>query len=109
MKVVSETSVNSFDLARAIRSGVDVPEQTEILYRSEIKGWELDSIHSWTVTHRQSLNSLDLILEKNGELLWSHQWEKTFNEPKAPGKVGLFADSQNVKFFDLTIQNLCII
>ena len=44
------------------------------------------------------MNSLDLIVEKNGGLLWSYQWEKSFNKPKFPGKVGVFADSQNVKF-----------
>ena len=109
VKVDSNSSVNSFDMVRAIRSGVDVPGQTKVLYRSQIRGYSKAANYSWTVAYRQSLNSLDIIIEKEGAELWSHQWEKSFNEPRALGRTGLFAYSQPARFFDLSVQSLCII
>ena len=96
-------------MVKAIMSGEDTPGQTKVLYRSAVKGWHEDSIYSMTIKHQPSINSLDVTVEKDGGELWSQQWDKTFDQKRILGKVGVFAESQYVRFYDSTIQPFCIV
>ena len=49
VKVASETATTTNDMMNAILSGEDTPGQTEVLYRSDIKGWHEDSIYSMSI------------------------------------------------------------
>ena len=109
MKVASDTGSKTDDMMLAILSGEDIPGQTEVLYRSDIKGWHEDSIYTMKINYQPSLNSLEIAAKKDGQDLWSKQWDKSFSEEKTIGKVGMFACSQHVRFFDSTIQEKCII
>ena len=109
VKVASETANQSNEMMKAIMSGEDTPGQTEVLYRSDIKGWHEDSIYFMSINYQPSINTLDIMVKKDGQDLWSTQWDKTFFQPKTIGKVGMFTHSQYVRFFDSTIQQKCII
>ena len=96
-------------MMKAIISGEDTPGQTKVLYRSEIKGWNTDSIYTVRINFQPSINSLDLAVKKDGSDLWSQTWDKTFSQPKTIGKVGVFSHSQVARFFDSSIQEMCVI
>ena len=51
VKVDSETATTTYDMLEAIKLGITVPGQTEVLYRPDIKGWHEDSTYSWTVRY----------------------------------------------------------
>ena len=93
----------------AIIFGEDTPGQTEVLYRSDVKGWHMDSIYTLSINYQPSINSLALSMMKDGTDLWSQTWDKTFTQPKIIGKIGVFAHSQEIRLFDSTVQQLCVI
>ena len=109
VKVASETATQSNDMMMAIISGEDTPGQTEVLYRSNIKGWNTDKHYTMNIIYQPSINSLSLAVKKDGSDLWSQEWDKTFLQKKTIGKVGFFTHSQEVRFYDSTIQDKCII
>ena len=109
VKVASDTATKSNEMMSAIISGVNTPGQTEVLYRSDIKGWNNDSVYTLSINYQPSINSLALSVIKDGSNLWSQSWDKTFIQPKTIGKIGVFTHSQEVRFFDSSIQELCII
>ena len=104
----SKSAASSFNMTQAILGGVTVPGQTEVLYRPDIKGWREESVYSWTVRHQPSLSSLAISVDRDGDLLWGHQWPHTFTQPRSTGRVGVFADSQPTRFYNLTVQPLCL-
>ena len=108
MKVESDTATTTFDMRDAILQGVDIMGHTEVLHRPNVKGWVEESEYSWTVRHQPSLNTLAISVDKDGELLWSHEWDRIFTQPKHLGKVGVFTDSQATRFYNLTVQPLCL-
>ena len=108
VKVNSESAASSFNMTQAILGGVTVPGQTEVLYRPDIKGWQEDSVYSWTVRHQPSLSSLAISVDRDGELLWGHHWPHTFTQPRHLGQVGVFTHSQRARFYNLTVQPLCL-
>ena len=108
VKVASDTATTTYDMHQAITSGDDVPGQTEVLYRPDIKGWQEDSVYSWTVRHQPSLSSLAISVARDGELLWGNEWVHTFTQPRSTGRVGVFADSQPTRFYNLTVQPFCL-
>ena len=108
VRVDSETAITTFDLRTAIISGADVPGQTEVQHRPGVKGWQEDSVYSWTVRHQPSLSSLAISVDRDGELLWGNEWVHTFTQPRSMGRVGVFADSQPTRFYNLTVQPLCL-
>ena len=105
----SETSVSSFNMSSAIISGMNVPGQTEILYTPEARGWSDGHTYSWTVRHQPSLNSLSVSVMEDDQPLWSHQWDKNFAQPQHIGQVGVYTHSQPARFFNMTVQPLCIV
>ena len=107
VKVSSETSTSSSEMMRAIYSGVDVPGQTSILYRPEIKGWNKDHAYSWSLKYEPSKNSLLVSVYQDDTQLWNSIWDKTFDEEKVEGKVGVFTDSQPTRFYDMNVKSLC--
>ena len=109
VKVASESAAETKDMMNAILSGEDTPGQTEVLYRSDIKGWHEDSIYSTSINYQPSINTLEIMVEKDGQDLWSKLWDKTFDQSKTIGKVGMFAMSQPVRFYDSTIQEKCVV
>ena len=109
VKVASETATQSNDMMMAIISGEDSLGQTEVLYRSNIKGWNTDKHYTMNIIYQPSINSLSLAVKKDGSDLWSQEWDKTFLQKKTIGKVGFFTHSQEVRFYDSTIQDKCII
>ena len=104
----SESAASSFNMTQAILGGVTVPGQTEVLYRPDIKGWREESVYSWTVRHQPSISSLAISVDRDGDLLWGNQWVHTFTQPRSIGRVGVFADSQPTRFYNLTVQQLCL-
>ena len=108
VKINSETATTTYDLYSAIMSGVTVAGQTEVLYRPGVKGWQEDSVYSWTVRHQPSLSSLAISVDRDGELLWGHHWPHTFTQPRHLGQVGVFTHSQRARFYNLTVQPLCL-
>merc|ERR1712157_599239 len=105
----SESATETQDMMNAILSGEDTPGQTEVLYRSDIKGWHEDSIYSMSINYQPSINTLEIMVKKDGQDLWSKLWDKTFVQSKTIGKVGMFACSQSVRFYDATIQEKCVV
>ena len=93
----------------AILLGVDVEDQTEILYRSDVKGWNLDHTYSWTFSYRPTINSLSLTIKENEETIMSNVWDGDFDGEKVVGKVGMFTHSQGARFYDLSVKPLCTI
>ena len=108
VRVDSETAKTTFDLRSAIISGADVPGQTEVLHWPGVKGWREESVYSWTVRHQPSLSSLAISVDRDGDLLWGHQWPHTFTQPRHLGQVGVFTHSQRARFYNLTVQPLCL-
>ena len=108
VKVDSESAASSFNMTQAILGGVTVAGQTEVLYRPGVKGWQEDSVYSWTVRHQPSLSSLAISVARDGELLWGNEWVHTFTQPRSMGRVGVFADSQPTRFYNLTVQPFCL-
>ena len=104
----SESAASSFNMTQAILGGVTVPGQTEVLYRPGVKGWRENSTYSWTVRHQPSISSLAISVDRDGDLLWGNQWVHTFTQPRSMGRVGVFADSQPTRFYNLTVQPLCL-
>ena len=109
VKVESETAATTNDMMKAIQSGEDTPGQTEVLYRSDIQGWHKDSIYSMSINYQPSINTLEIMVKKDSQDLWSKLWDKTFLQSKTIGKVGMFAHSQFVRFYDSTIKEECVI
>ena len=109
VKVASETATKTFDMIEAILSGENTPGQTEVLYRSDIKGWHEDSIYSMSINYQPSINTLEIMVKKDGQDLWSKLWDKTFFQSKTIGKVGMFTCSQQTRFYDSTIKEECVI
>ena len=93
----------------AILLGVDVEEQTEILYQSDLKGWNFNSTYSWTFSYRPTINYLSLTIEEDRNAIISNVWDGDFDGEKASGKVGMFTHSQGARFYDLSVKPLCTI
>ena len=96
-------------MTSAILSGVDVPGQTKVIQRSSEKGWSKGGSYSWTLSYRPSLKSANITIEKDSEQLLSFDWDKTFDEPRSIGRVGVFANSQPSRFYDLSIKPLYLL
>ena len=60
------------------------------------------------IRHRPSLNSLSITVDQDGEQLWTQEWDTTFTQPRARGRVGVFTHSQPASFYNLTVQPLCL-
>ena len=72
------------------------------------RGWSDGHTYSWTVRHQPSLNSLSVSVMEDDQPLWSHQWDKNFAQPQHVGQVGVYTHSQPARFFNMTVQPLCI-
>lgn len=109
VRVDSVTGTASINMTSAIISGVDVPGQTKVIQRSSEKGWAKGSSYSWTLTYKPSLKSATITIEKDSEQLLSFDWDKTFDEPRRIGRVGVYAYSQPSRFYDLSVKTLCLL
>ena len=61
MKVDSLSAATTYAMLDAILAGEDVPGQTEVLHRPEVKGWHRDSEYSWTVRYCRYLDIVDIV------------------------------------------------
>ena len=105
VRVDSLTGTASINMTSAIISGVDVPGQTKVIQRSSEKGWAKGSSYSWTLTYKPSLKSATITIEQ----LLSFDLDKTFDEPISSGRLGVFANSQPSRFYDLSIKPLYLL
>ena len=106
-KVSSETGNTSDEMMKAIMTDEDVEGQTTILLKPTDQGWQRDKINSWRVVHRPSVNYLAISVEVDSAPQWSHEWEYTFSGHQQTGRVGLFTFSQQAKFLQLSVKELC--
>ena len=60
VKVDSLSAATTYAMLDAILAGEDVPGQTEVLHRPEVKGWHRDSEYSWTVRYCRYLDIVDI-------------------------------------------------
>ena len=107
-KVASETAASTDAMMTAIFSGEDVPGQTQVLLRPSDQGWLAGNTYSWSLIYRPTDNFLNLEMFENTEMLWSHQWKSDFPSTYNLGKIGVFAQSQPARFFNLNVTSLCL-
>ena len=93
----------------AILRGESVEDHTEILFQSDVKGWNMNSTYSWNINHRPTINSLSLEVKEDNKVLFSNEWDKDFDGDKHLGKLGVFTHSQVTRFFDMSVKPLCTI
>ena len=105
VKVSSDTSITSFNMSLALLSGEDVAGQTEVLHRPGPRGWP-PSGYSWSLRHAPSSGSLAITVEGAGQEVWAQRWDTTL--PSTQGRLGVYTHSQPARFYNLTVQQICV-